>query len=1416
MKLILGVFVVLSLTSSNCQPAISDSVLEVVSLLTNSTQFQNTVPNSNLFSLYQKYIYAKQSLKELWKIDSVCSKQIFSVIEGIDRNELWALQMMDATAKLPAGVLFGNILSLGNYEECTEIHHYDGNLKTDIKGQYCSAVVTLGKSTVDFDMLAETDNLVEAADEFDFTNVRMIFGLCVPSGCNSRDLQNISNAIFPDLAPIRMTFMEKFCSLGDTEKELPTRSIIGLCIFCSFGILLIFGTLADLLDPTDNNAILRCFSMYSNGKKLFSSKTGEDSLLCLNGLRVLSMMLIILGHRFIMTNGMPAVNKIAIERWKESLENYIFIGLGFAVDTFFTISGLLVVYLCMKAHEKGQSIQWGMFYLHRILRLSPSLIMIVLFYATMVNFIQHEPFAIVDDYVGQPCRDYWWTTILYIENYWNPNNMCAVHTWYLAIDTQLYILSPLIIIGLRKFPKKTILIMVSIILLSICAAFEVTWQKKLGATFLNQNPLEYKNLYTPTHIRVPPWLLGAITGYLIAKYKGQKLNLDKISVLILWIISVGSLLFILLIQKAYHDNDYNVWYSAIYNSLARPLWGAAVCMIIVLCVFGKGGIVNSLLSCSLFNVLIRMNYAVYLIHMMVSVSILAKIRTPIFLSNFTVIHEALGDYFIVLLIAIFWTLAFESPIIALEKILFPRDERCKNKLPLDKNNSDLSGGSCETIILMKVPFKINRKHFTKHLPAMQLNIAIFYVSFYFCINNFGNVESSKYFKHTVNILTRKLESVVDESLINTECGKDLKLLIHDLIKRKKWAIQMIDASAKIGSGLLVGNIHQVGNFDECLDIRVEIDKRMITGQYCSILISPKNSSEVSSEFRAFYDPLHIASYVSKKAIKFLRRNVNFLKMSYGICLPSSCSLDNIQTLWEYIEMSLSPPFEIQFNDLLCDYKDKPRFSFGVERYILMAFAFYFCLLLGATVYDIFYFGGDELSLSSYVCTFSLKRNAQKLFSTQLGEDNISCINGLKVLSMFWVLLGHRVMVNALLPNVNSLFIFEWKDNMENMAILGATVSVDSFLTISGLLLSYIYLRYTEIKNIRVNMISFYMLRICRLTPPLLATILTYIAVLKFLTDGPIWLAFSTKMAFNCLVYGWMNILYVNNFLSLKDQCISQSWYLSVDSQLYFLFPLIFFSIKRYPTKTFYWMFIIGILSSLTTIFITVHYGYNFIMDFRYVNTIYQSTFLRMPVWLIGVTTGYFVFKYKDQEVPIKRHIKTLLWISSFIILNGIVFGQVFLMRNENKSIFSALFNAFGRPLWALMICWIIFACVTKNGGVLNTMLSLPIFNFLAKLTYSLFLVHLLVIFVISGRRRHTDHFSNIRAIHEFCGDAIFSLIVGTCFSLLFESPIITLAKKVFRRFEQLTEEKEVSVVEAIIRYKMWFLPVDVYTHSKVE
>lgn len=47
---------------------------------------------------------------------------------------------------------------------------------------------------------------------------------------------------------------------------------------------------------------------------------------------------------------------------------------------------------------------------------------------------------------------------------------------------------------------------------------------------------------------------------------------------------------------------------------------------------------------------------------------------------------------------------------------------------------------------------------------------------------------------------------------------------------------MHDATAKLSSGLLNGNVNQFGDFDECLN--VEVDGAMFKGKYCLAYFQP--------------------------------------------------------------------------------------------------------------------------------------------------------------------------------------------------------------------------------------------------------------------------------------------------------------------------------------------------------------------------------------------------------------------------------------------------------------------------------------------------------------------------------------------------------------------------------------------------
>lgn len=49
---------------------------------------------------------------------------------------------------------------------------------------------------------------------------------------------------------------------------------------------------------------------------------------------------------------------------------------------------------------------------------------------------------------------------------------------------------------------------------------------------------------------------------------------------------------------------------------------------------------------------------------------------------------------------------------------------------------------------------------------------------------------------------------------------------------------MLDASAKIPSGLLMGNIVELGNYDECIAVQGNSSKgQIIRGQHCMLRVS---------------------------------------------------------------------------------------------------------------------------------------------------------------------------------------------------------------------------------------------------------------------------------------------------------------------------------------------------------------------------------------------------------------------------------------------------------------------------------------------------------------------------------------------------------------------------------------------------
>lgn len=109
------------------------------------------------------------------------------------------------------------------------------------------------------------------------------------------------------------------------------------------------------------------------------------------------------------------------------------------VDTFFMISGMLVSIGFFQQVEKLGKLNWVLFYLYRYMRITPPLAIVVLIYATLIHRFGSGPlWHDMLDIVQKPCQEYWWATLLHIQNYVHPFPLVSVINWKLNWDYQRY------------------------------------------------------------------------------------------------------------------------------------------------------------------------------------------------------------------------------------------------------------------------------------------------------------------------------------------------------------------------------------------------------------------------------------------------------------------------------------------------------------------------------------------------------------------------------------------------------------------------------------------------------------------------------------------------------------------------------------------------------------------------------------------------------------------------------------------------------------------------------------------------------------------------------------------------------------------------------------------------------------------
>uniref|UniRef100_A0A8C9Y9T5 O-acyltransferase like n=1 Tax=Sander lucioperca TaxID=283035 RepID=A0A8C9Y9T5_SANLU len=549
---------------------------------------------------------------------------------------------------------------------------------------------------------------------------------------------------------------------------------------------------------------------------------------------------------------------------------------------------------------------------------------------------------------------------------------------------------------------------------------------------------------------------------------------------------------------------------------------------------------------------------------------------------------------------------------------------------------------------------------------------------------------------------------------------------------------LYDAFGKMGSNVKGGNANQPGLLQQCRSAHGPT----FSGQYCQV---------------------------------FLRQET--VQYFVGICVPDSCGEDDVQMLMLPVcqYMIGCHSFQILFTVLYANC------FWGVSHTAESS-----CLNTGINLYGTLKTNGSYNSTGDtplcfpqscmYRClqAFSLQTTSQGVFSTSssITKGGYSSLNGIRVLSLLWIICGH----SAQFPVINNLDNYkDWKKTVESSPVHVLTISgpvflaVDTFLLLGGLLSARSLLGSIERAEDKLSpsLVANYLFRrIKRIQPLHLFIMCLTIGLISLVQWGPYWFPFIDTLM-DCKTYWWANLLLISNLLPVHEICIPWTWYLSLDFQCYATTPLGVFVV------------VAGGLLLMTTVSGAVITALLQLPVFQptsenYVLYYYVKPYTRYGPFLIGILTGIYLTTKKDQLLKQKWQ-AALGWFCCLSLM-AVVVGLAYILRETPAypSVPHALYQGLHRPLWALAVTWIILACEEGYGGKPRSLLSFEFWVPLSNISFACYLTHPVFIILYIGMQQTPIHYSNINFMYLFLGNLVLTLVVSYVFTVLVEKPYLLL------------------------------------------
>ncbi|XP_064458707.1 nose resistant to fluoxetine protein 6-like [Ornithodoros turicata] len=606
--------------------------------------------------------------------------------------------------------------------------------------------------------------------------------------------------------------------------------------------------------------------------------------------------------------------------------------------------------------------------------------------------------------------------------------------------------------------------------------------------------------------------------------------------------------------------------------------------------------------------------------------------------------------------------------------------------------------------------------------------------------------------------------------VSPDCTTALLKWVLAIRRLDPWALRMLDAMGRPPAGIFEGTITDFGAFDQCLEVRAQNGwgDDVFRGQYCSLFLKPNIDTSRPVAFLK----------TSKRNLTRIMKSIWFPGFRLGICVPSVCSRNDIDALVK----SVLGTYGVNASVPLCDVQtdlELDRIQTAAFGLVCVALA----LVALGTIADVIMRirrrqAKKTHALLEAVASWSVYGNTMRLLDVRDDGSRLRALHGVRFLTMMWIILGYSYALTPI-PNRRRIFnMFDFVKHTPFMFIANAYPAADTFFCLSGFTFGYSLLKQRRRLVQLLPLLLFR--RYMRVIIPGLCLLLVF-SLLGVISSGPIWRDNYALLRNNCVTRWWKIPALLTNWEHSLDSCLPHLWFFAADLQLLFVFSLTLVLLVRCPKAG---VLVAVSLVTAATVYVglqtyyhgllpvTIYFAEDVLKSRQTHTEVFKRPFAHAGAFAAGLLLSYFMMRPKGSPVKnVSVYFHVAGWTGAAACALAVIFG----VEQWHKGLLpgpvvSAIYSALHKTAWGLCVAWVIFVCVTNRNGVLSRFLSWGPFVALSRLSFSAYLLHILVIFIRFGSIRERLYSSHFIQICEFIVITVLSFSGAYVFHLLFEAP----------------------------------------------